>query len=92
MCVRTDQKLPKQVTKKLSLNIATNNTLRCKASSEQIKPLHTPFSYILFPIESCRCSIVYQPPALVLSGHLPLILGPEVQVCWLLPLTLVPSA
>ena len=28
----------------------------------------------------------------ILSGHPPLTLGAEVQLCWLLPLTLEPSA
>ena len=37
-----------------------------------------------------RCSIVYQPP--VISGPPPLSLGPELQFCWLLALTLEPSA
>ena len=44
-----------------------------------------------------RCSIIYQPP--VISGGLPenngsppLNLGPEVELCWLLPLTLKHSA
>ena len=46
-----------------------------------------------------RCSIVYQLPPPVLTWHPPenngpppLTLGAEVQLCWLLPLTLEPSA
>ena len=51
-----------------------------------------------------QCSIVYYPPPPthiltwhlptynILSGHLPLTIGAEAQLCWLLPLTLEPSA
>ena len=47
-----------------------------------------------------RCSIAYQPPnPPILSGHPPenngpppLTLGKDIQLCWLLPLTLQPSA